>query len=166
MKQLIYFAYGSNMSSKRLKQRVPSAQFVDLATLYGHDLRFHKKSHDGSAKCNALETGNADDYVIGTLFTMDAAHKKALDWAEGLGFGYEIKEVEVKLFSGQREIAFTYYATDIDETLMPYQWYHTHVLNGAIEHGLPKEYRAKIENVRTISDPDRVRHQNESDIHQ
>ena len=37
-----YFAYGSNMSIVRLKQRVPSAQKVGIVTLKNHQLRFSR----------------------------------------------------------------------------------------------------------------------------
>lgn len=166
MSILYYFAYGSNMSSKRLTQRVPSASFVSTATLFEHDLRFHKKSHDGSAKCNAFETSNPDDHVIGTVFTLQAIEKPALDSAEGLGFGYEVKQVEVQLRSGQWQSVFTYYATDIDEMLLPYEWYHTHVINGAREYNLPNDYLTKIEKIKSISDPDHHRHQKELSIYE
>ncbi|PUB91560.1 MAG: hypothetical protein DBP01_01735, partial [gamma proteobacterium symbiont of Ctena orbiculata] len=37
-------------------------------------------------------------------------------------------------------VAYTYYATFIDRTLKPYQWYKHHVLTGALEYGLPAPY--------------------------
>lgn len=162
---LYYFAYGSNMSTKRLTQRVASARFVSLATLDNHCLRFHKKSHDGSAKCDAFETDNSDDEVIGTLFTMDEAEKPLLDYAEGLGAGYDIKKVTLTLPSGKSQQAFTYYATDIDETFLPYTWYLAHVVNGAKEHGLPEDYVKKIKQIKAIEDTNQQRHEKESAIH-
>jgi len=39
-----YFSYGSNMSIRRLADRVPSAQLVTVAKLPSHTLRFHKRS--------------------------------------------------------------------------------------------------------------------------
>ena len=165
MAYILYFSYGSNMSSKRLQQRVPSATFVSTATLVEHELRFHKKSHDGSAKCDAFETGNPDDKVIGTLFSIEQSEKYHLDEAEGLGYGYDIKHVKVLLLSGKVQEAFTYFATDIDETLLPYHWYYNHVVTGAREFKLPPEYIAKIEQVKTIDDPDKQRHHKESSIY-
>jgi len=165
MAYILYFSYGSNMSSKRLQQRVPSATFVSTASLVEHELRFHKKSHDGSAKCDAFETGNPDDIVIGTLFKIEQSEKYHLDEAEGLGYGYDIKHVKVLLPSGIIQEAFTYFATDIEETLLPYLWYHNHVVTGAREFHLPPEYIDRIEQVKTIDDPDKQRHQKESAIY-
>jgi len=44
---MLYFSYGSNMSERRLKDRVPSAKKICKAFLRKHDLRFHKKGMDG-----------------------------------------------------------------------------------------------------------------------
>ena len=55
-----------------------------------HRLEFHKVGRDGSAKCDAFETGNPDDSVIGVVFDIHTAEKNYLDQAEGLGVGYDI----------------------------------------------------------------------------
>lgn len=65
-----YFAYGSNMSSVRLKERAPSSRAVGVAQLPEYVLKFHKRSKDGSGKCNALFTGVATDVVFGVVFEM------------------------------------------------------------------------------------------------
>jgi gamma-glutamylcyclotransferase len=49
------FAYGSNMLSARLRERVPSARPAGTACLPGFSLRWHKVSVDGSGKCNVVE---------------------------------------------------------------------------------------------------------------
>lgn len=36
-----YFAYGSNMSLQRLRERVPGAEYLGSYTLINHNLRFH-----------------------------------------------------------------------------------------------------------------------------
>ena len=48
---MLYFAYGSNMCTGRLRQRVPSAAPVRIAKLLNRSLRFHKRSDDRSGKC-------------------------------------------------------------------------------------------------------------------
>ena len=165
MNTLLYFAYGSNMSSKRLQARVPSAKPVCIGILDEHSLRFHKRSHDGSAKCDAFKTGNSAEKVIGVIFTIDEAEKPTLDRAEGLGNGYDIKQVNLHLPDGNRISAFTYYATDIDDSLLPYPWYKNHVLQGALEHGLPSAYIEQIKAVQIVMDPDHKRNQREIAIH-
>ncbi|MBW0145900.1 gamma-glutamylcyclotransferase family protein [Marinobacter arenosus] len=161
-----YFAYGSNMSLLRLRERVPGAERKGMFTLVGHSLRFHKSSEkDGSAKCDALFTGKADDCVIGALFEIPEGEKGPLDRAEGLGFGYQEKLVTVIDDQGNSLEAFTYYATNIDPTLLPYSWYLHHVIHGARETGVPADYLDAISATQSQEDPDRERDARERAIY-
>ncbi len=152
MTKIKYFAYGSNMLTSRLKARVPSAEPVAVASLEGHTLRFHKSSTDGSGKGDAYETGNPDDLVWGVVFELDEVEKGLLDRVEGLGYGYEEKTVELEMRNGERMEAVTYYATNIDEELLPYEWYKDLVLYGAKEHGLPEHHIEYIESIESKKD--------------
>lgn len=160
-----YFAYGSNMSVRRLQQRVPSAQVVSVAVLAAHSLQFHKISRDGSAKCDAMQSEHSRDLVHGVVYSLDPIHKPLLDAKEGLGNGYDLKTVSVLTSDGQSISAFLYYATHTDPQLKPYDWYKTHVLRGAREHGLPPDYIDKIASVASIADPDLQRHRDELAIY-
>jgi len=163
---MLYFSYGSNMSPVRLLDRVPSAKFVGTATLKEHDLRFHKKSIDGSGKCDAYQTGNEEHQIIGVVYEINEAEKPALDAKEGLNQGYDEKEVALTfLGSGKAITALTYFATKIDKSLKPYEWYKYHVLYGAKKNGLPEEYIQKIHNIVTIEDPKQERHEREMEIY-
>jgi len=163
---MYYFAYGSNMSTARLTARVPSAKVIGTCTLAQHDLRFHKASHDGSGKCDAHYTGEGSDKIYGVLFAINPAEKPDLDWVEGVGKGYDIKDVVITDGSGQTFTAFTYVATDIDATLLPYYWYRNHVLIGAKEANLPSSYiDRKISSINAIDDPDLERNAREFAIH-
>jgi len=162
---VLYFSYGSNMSTPRIRKRVASATVVSTARLHEHSLRFHKKSVDGSAKCDILHTRDYDDVVHGVLFDIDERDKRVLDVFEGLGKGYEEKQVRVYLPGGRAVIAATYYATHIDASLQPYHWYKEHVLRGAREHALPSGHIAAIEAVESIDDPDAGNHAAELSIY-
>jgi len=160
---VVYLAYGSNMSTARLRAQMPSCKPLGLATLPGYALRFHKASKDKSGKCNAFASGG-ESAVIGVLFSFDPAERARLDAAEGAGRGYEGSIVTVVTPDGRRRKVLTYLATAdaIDENLKPYSWYKAHVRAGAEEHGLPAAYVAQyIESVETIEDPDRARDQKE-----
>ncbi len=150
---MLYFAYGSNMSTARLTSRVPSAKLIGRFKLAGHRLKFHKVSTDGSAKCNAYQTLKKHDEVIGALFIIDPLEKPRLDQAEGLGQGYSQYQVDVYNDTGLIERAFTYKATIINDELKPYDWYLNHVLIGATETGLPKAYIQQfIWSVESVAD--------------
>lgn len=156
---VVYFAYGSNMSTARLRERMPSCKPLGTATLPGHVLRFHKRSVDKSGKCNAFAT-DGEDSVIGVLFSFDPGERSALDKAEGVGNGYEHATVTVINDKGRRRKVLTYLAVPgyIDESLRPYGWYKDFVLVGAREHGLPEEYIGeRILSVEAIDVPDETR---------
>ena len=117
-----YFAYGSNMLTARLRERVPSAAAIGIGQLVGHALRWDKRSwQDGSGKCDAEATSRNDDVVWGVLFELDPEEKPALDKAEGVGAGYLEKTVNVLTEAGL-VTAVTYCANDKDTTLRPYHW--------------------------------------------
>lgn len=165
MESLLYFAYGSNMSTRRLRRRVPSARVVGTALLPGHRLAWHKKGSDGSGKCD-IPVADSDDAVYGVVYAIDPAHKPRLDRAEGLGFSYGQKHVDVRLLGGEEAVgAVTYYALRIDPARVPYGWYREHVLIGAREHALPAHYVRRIERVAAIADPNPRRARAERGIH-
>lgn len=146
------------MSLLRLQERAPSAEKIGVFTLKEHQLCFHKISNkDGSGKCDAFETNNIENVVIGALFEINKNEKGALDKAEGLGYGYDEKIVKVQNESGEVFEALTYYATHIDSSLKPYSWYLNHVVIGAKETNVPTQYLAVIELIHAIEDPDKKR---------
>jgi AIG2-like family len=156
---VVYFAYGSNLSTARLRERMPSCKPIGIATLPGHALCFHKRSSDKSAKCNAFASGN-NNRVIGVLYSFDPAERAKLDEAEGVGSGYEHAMVTVINDKGRRQKVLTYLATPdyIDDSLHPYRWYKEFVLAGSRDHGLPQDYISRyIESVEAIEDPNRAR---------
>lgn len=165
MDKILYFAYGSNMSTPRLGERSPSAHTVAVARLQRHRLRFHKGGRDGSGKCDADFTDDEADVVFGVVFEIAAAEKLQLDEHEGLGKGYEEKRVSIYTEDGRVLEALTYYATSIDPELKPYDWYKEHVLRGAREHGLPWEHIESIAAVEAIPDPDSPRCERELAIY-
>lgn len=153
---LTYFAYGSNMLSRRLQARVASARPVGIGRLHGHRLRWHMLGSDGSAKCDALHTGHQPDCLWGVLYTIDPREKHHLDRAEGLGMAYA--QATVRIVAADTEVeAFTYRALRIRDGQRPFHWYREFVLRGAHEHGLPAEYLRELASVRSLADPDAER---------
>ncbi len=47
--------------------------------------------------------------------------------------------------------AVAYVATNVDSTLKPFDWYQAHVVEGAVEHGLPAEYIAGLRAVEVTT---------------
>ncbi len=148
-----YFAYGSNMSLKRIKKRVPSAKPIGAGILRCHRLEFHKKSKDKSGKCDIV-LSSAADVVWGRVFHINSKEKETLDCYEGLGRGYFEKYVTVELDCGSTVRAVTYYANPKKTKLglKPYAWYKRHVLKGVKEAHLPPEYIKRIKAIYAKED--------------
>jgi AIG2-like family len=138
--------------------------FTTIAKLPGHQLRFHKRSKDGSSKCDIFHTGEHTDAVWGVIFNIPAAEKSALDRAEGRGSGYDERIVVLTLPNGEQLKAVTYAAEAkaIVEDLAPYSWYKDFVASGATEHGLPADYvETVLGRVVAMRDPDVERERRE-----
>ncbi len=102
------FAYGSNKREGGLKERVPDAEFLHVARLPGHDLRFHKRSRDGSGKCDAFQTGDPEDEVWGLIVDVPDDQRPSLDAAEGLNSGSRAESVAVFASDGQPKDVVVY----------------------------------------------------------
>ena len=157
------FAYGSNLCIERLRARTPSARVALVGALAGHALRWHKKSRDGSGKCDAFATDSGCDVVWGVVYELTPEDKVALDGFEGLGEDYFEKVVRVRSHDGVVVEAIAYSANPLllDEAASPYRWYKGFVTTGASQHGLPAEYRRALEAVEARDDPDAERHARE-----
>jgi hypothetical protein len=158
---MYYFGYGSNMLTPRIQARVPSATPVATAVLPNHALRFHKRSRDGSGKCNIVPAASlraSDPVVYGVVFDVSSADLQALDEAEQRGRGYVRTDVTVHAPSSSVS-AFAYAAQPayIDDALLPYDWYHALVLAGARQHSLPDWYVADLAAPPSYPDPDQDR---------
>ena len=155
--RFLYFAYGSNMFTRRLTARTPSAIAVGIGYIAGHRLTFDKVSKDGSGKCDAEATGRAGDRTHGVLFEISSSEKPQLDRFEGLNQGYREEKVRVVTSAGGAREAVTYVATSKDPALFPYDWYKALVIAGAVEHGLPDPYIEWLRTFHSQADPDAKR---------
>ena len=143
------------MSSKRIKNRINSANIISSGTLENYKLMFHKISEDDSGKCDSFFTDNPTDNIYWVIYSINEKDLDKLDIFEARGHGYEKKPVVIKRFNGNKVKAFTYCATDIDEGLKPYTWYKYHVLLGAVENDLPPDYISFIDSFNSVADPDK-----------
>jgi hypothetical protein len=152
-----YAAYGSNLHPLRLVRRVPSAKLIDTARVPGFDMRFHKRSVDGSAKCGIV--GAASEIHV-AVFEILLEERPLLDKVEGLGVGYDELQIDVPGVGD----CWTYTPTEshIEPTLIPYTWYKAMVLLGCEFNGFPDRYTQKVREVAARRDPDEQRHKENS----
>ena len=150
---MLCFSFGSNMCKSHLEGCVGSFNRCGPAFLTGYTLRFHKKSKDGSGKCDAFHTGNPNDVVWGVLDCLTNEQFAKLDEKEG---GYCRRSREVT-FGEQTVEAALYMAKkkSINSDLQPFDWYKELVVEGARELKLPRGYIDTINAVTSIPDPRR-----------
>jgi len=144
-----YAAYGSNLHPLRLGKRLASAQLITTGLLPGWSLYFHKRGDDKSAKCSILAGG---DGVYCAIFEISAEDKLTLDRIEGVGFGYA--KITLSIPEVGDCVSYVAEESHIDDSLLPYDWYHELVLIGARTHGFPGDYVKQIESKKALRDPD------------
>ncbi len=152
-----YFAYGSNMSSARLSSRVASARAQGVVHLRGWCLAFDKPGRDGTGKANLVREPGA--LVWGVAYTLDPAEWEILD---GFEPGYRRFPVRCERAGGGPLPAVTYRFERSERAARdegrgrsergraapppgPSAEYLGHLVAGAQEHGLPADYRSRLE---------------------
>ena len=145
------------MLTKKLKSRCPSAVKIDVCRTKEYTLKFHKVSSDDSGKGDMAKAESETDELYGVAFSIDKSEESNLDRAEGYGYGYDKKEIDVEGITKGPLRVWTYYATNIDPELKPYHWYKRQTVEGARENGLPEDYIKKIEAFESIQDTNEKR---------
>lgn len=156
----LYFAYGSNMLTKRLRERCPSARPAGLAIEENHGLDFCKKGSDGSGKATLIKRAGRDRSISihGVLYQIELSERPNLDKAES---GYERHDdfVAYDTRTDAKLVTSTYIAPPsvCRDGLLPFNWYIELIIAGAREHGLGADYIARLNDVEVRQDPDRDR---------
>jgi hypothetical protein len=138
--QPLYFAYGSNLLSARMRERVPSAVARGPARLSGWRLATDKRGRDGTGKANLRRDPAAA--VWGVAWAIDPAEWPRLDRFEG---GYARIPVEVETPLGARLAAHTYVSDRLTDDPVLDPAYKRAIVDGAREHGLPAAWIAGLE---------------------
>ena len=148
----LYFAYGSNMSSARLGERVPDARALGRALLTGFRLAWNKPGRDGSGKANIVL---AESHVVwGVLYefpgsSASSSSNSSSSWAvlDTIERDYARETWTVEDLRGARVAAQVYRWRGEPEApdLAPQAWYRGHLLDGAREHGLPRDVIEALE---------------------
>lgn len=145
-----YFAYGSNMDTNQMQQRLESAclSVVSVAKLVGWHLVFDKISKDGTGKANLLQDEHGE--VWGVVYQITDEQMTKLD---GFEKGYSRKEVEIALREDNTRLnVITYISDKRNSTLHPSRDYLHIIIQGAREHHLPEEYIRQIATQAGVQD--------------
>ncbi len=151
-KQLIYFAYGSNLHPNRLEARIGKSPQLGIFRLFDYKLNFNKPSIDGSAKCNISK--DRTHSVYGVLYNVTPEQKALLDQFEA---GYSTTWMNHKNI-GQY---FTYLANPpLSNSFLPYHWYKILVVLGAGYHNFPARYLNMLGCLNSVRDENVERTEN------
>lgn len=143
---LHYFAYGSNMSARRVRHRLGWAPSRISATLQDYLLSFNKQSSDGGKANIQISPG---DEVEGILYFVKENDLLTLDGYEGVAEKqYKRHEIEVMDLSGRPMVAIAYIALNTGPESRPTLEYLNYLLEG--EHLLSMEYVCRLEEIATI----------------
>ena len=145
---MLYFAYGSNMHWKQMRDRCRSACFVGVALLADHLLAFTRKSE--RRQCGVADAvADKDSKVWGVVYQIDERDVGKLDANEGYRPGrsktrnaYQ-RESRHVFGDGNRKNPFkvvAYFANRQDNPRLPNQAYKDLILAGAKHWHLPDEY--------------------------
>ena len=138
MATIYYFAYGSNMNHKQMKERCKSAKFLCRAYLENYDFVY-----DGYSSLRKGAVANIvpkeKSVVWGGLWEIDEEDMKKLDCYEGHPNVYTREKVIVK-DDNNKEYCAIVYLRDPRELNNPSDEYRKTVIEGAITCGLPNEY--------------------------
>ena len=139
---IMYFAYGSNMDSKRLYDRIGDFSSSERAHLSGFQFQYNKLSYKLN-QVYANITPELNSVVWGALIEIDESQLEKLDESEGVGNGHYRHEKVMVVTDQNIEIeALTYVSEEkwVKDGLKPKEKYRNFCIRGANEFNLPQEY--------------------------
>jgi gamma-glutamylcyclotransferase (GGCT)/AIG2-like uncharacterized protein YtfP len=140
IKRIYYFAYGSNLSKKQMKERNLTTYESHKGFIENYKLKFNKESKDGSSKANIIQ--EQSEKVWGVCYELDSEGFNNLKECEK---GYN--EQEILVFDENRKmllIAKTFISNKICDKL-PTKDYMDKIIEGAKQHELPEDYIKNLE---------------------
>jgi gamma-glutamyl AIG2-like cyclotransferase len=139
----LYFAYGSNMSSRQMAGWCPEPVALGPAELPGHRLAFLRRSirWQGGAADIVQAPGES---VWGVLWELPLGLGE-LDAKEAAGDAYRRRTAEVLLGREPHEAVVYEVIRKEPEEVPPRHEYIDEMLAGAREHGLPETWLLRIE---------------------
>lgn len=141
---MLYFAYGSNMSFKQMKDRCPSSKFIKKGFLENYAFQYDGSSISWSGAAVANIVKSPESKVWGGIFKINEDNLAALDCYEGYHGtdrknSYNRGEFIVKDVNGKiyKTIVYFRVGKPIGE---PNEKYRTVLIKGAINCELPEDY--------------------------
>jgi len=142
---VLCFSYGSNMSSRYLRQFCPSATAVMTATLPNAHIEFRRFSTDLNGGISTIVEAPGE-IVHGILYMINGIDIDHLDLLEDVAKGLYVRETYLVLGKDNTwHSADLYRAGELEDPFEPAPQYISWMVEGAREHGLPPDYITEIE---------------------
>jgi len=152
---VLYFAYGSNMSRRQMRERCPDHQCLGIAVLPDHALCFPRFSTNRLCGVAGLAP-RAGSEVWGVVYRLNERDLAALDKREGYDPSkpphvnrYNRQTVRV-LMNGNPFDCITYFARSEPGRHVPSTEYLQAIVTGAEENDLPADYVAILRAISTL----------------
>ena len=144
----LYFAYGSNLDLRRMRERCPSARFESRAVLHGHRLVFPRRARGRHGGVAGIEPDGASS-VEGVLYLILRKDLKTLDRLRGIAAGCrDRREISVEIPGGAIVTAWTCIARPQSEgPFPPARGYLEQIVRGARQQHLSAEYVAFLQGI-------------------
>jgi cation transport regulator ChaC len=145
---LWYFAYGSNLDANTfLGRRRMEPLETRVAVLHDFELRFDLPVGPGERGVANVAPCKGDQ-VWGVVYLLTHREAERLDRTEGVHHGaYGRLAIEVHDTAGTRLGAFTYHSARGQAGRKPSQRYIGLLISGAVQHGLPGQYLARLQSI-------------------
>jgi len=149
-KSMLYFAYLSNMSPKRMLQSCPSATVKSIAKLEDHKLVFIGNKDEWAGACgNAVKSKG--DLLWGVVWEVSESDMPALQETEkGGNIDFNVPLCKVVTPEGEElECLFFYRQSSEADIGLPSRQYVKVGIQGAIRNKLPQSYVDMLRSVET-----------------
>lgn len=149
-KNVKYFAYGSNMSAKKMNERKAKFFQREHAILKNYKLEFNKISSRDSKEGYANIVPADNETVEGVLYEISNGGLRQLDKFEGVPFHYKRIKIKVRLDNGKKVEAFVYIAQsdEVKKGLLPTKEYLEQLLSA--KDILSNSYYTKLALQKTL----------------
>jgi len=151
---LLYFAYGSNMSRRQMRERCPDHECLGKAVLKDHALCFPRHSTIRNCGVAGL-TETPGGEVWGVVYRLHDEDLSALDRREGYDPAqpsdvnrYNRQTIPV-VMDERKVMCFVYFARHEPGQHVPSEDYLGTMIEGAEENGLPADYVAALKRIAT-----------------
>lgn len=153
---MLYFAYGSNLEWKQMKDRCPSAQFVCRAVIHDYELAFTRRSE--SRGCGVADIiPDKGSLVWGVVYQISDRDIGALDKSEGYKPNRKhdenayVREDFHVFEEGNIEkplLVAVYIANKQENPHLPNNDYKKLIVGGAKHWRLPEDYINELERIQ------------------